>query len=67
MADDAIDARLPLSVARDTIVHIQSPHFFHLLHSFNSTVASLTGKTGAKVWPVLKIYIVRHGSDFDPL
>lgn len=67
MADDAIDARLPLSVARDTIVHIQSPHFSYLLHSFNSAVASLTGKTGTKVWPVLEINIIRHGSDSDPL
>lgn len=67
MADDAVDARLPLPVAPDTVVHVQSSHLSYLLRSFNGTVASLTSKTGPNVWPVLEVNIIGHGGNFDPL
>jgi hypothetical protein len=67
MADNAVDTDLSLTVARDAIVHIQSPNLFYLLHSFNRTVAGLTGESGANVRPMLKKDEVRHRSRLGPL
>jgi hypothetical protein len=67
MADDAVDTDLPLAVARDAIIHIQSPNLFYLLHGFNRTVAGLTGESGANVRPVLKKNEIGHRSGLSPL
>jgi hypothetical protein len=67
MADDAVDADLPLAVARDTIVHIQSSNLFYLLHGFDRPVAGLTRDSGANVRPMLKKDKVGHRSRLVPL
>lgn len=67
MADDAVDADLPLAVARDTIVHIQSSNLFYLLHGFDRPVAGLTSDSGANVRPMLKKDKVGHRSRPVPL
>lgn len=67
MADDAVDTDLPLAVAGDTIIHIQSSNLFYLLHGLDRPMAGLACDFRANVRPMLKKDKVGHRSRLAPL
>lgn len=67
MASGTVGRRIVLSVTIHAISHVQGSHLFYLYHLRHVTVALRTIHTSRNVTRMIKLNMIRHIMNFNPL